>query len=127
MPEGHHRTRKLGRTGGKRKKGLGKHQDVKVVARVDEVVTRRVSPTEDYVTYYSSTTAKKLRKTVDIKAILEEERTSRSSLDRIAKETVPMSREDFRKIVSLSENGGIKTKWQDTDETLYGLKRKKPN
>jgi len=45
-------------------------------------------------------------------------------VDRVLKETVPMSNEDFRKILSLSEDWGSKSKWQDIDETLYGGKNR---
>ena len=52
------------------KTGVREGQDVIVDARGDEVVIKRASPpTKDYVEYYSSTFAKKLRKNVDIRAI----------------------------------------------------------
>ena len=41
-------------------------------------------------------------------------------VDRVLKDTVPMSSEDFRKILSLSEDLGFKSRWQEIDETLYG-------
>jgi hypothetical protein len=44
-------------------------------------------------------------------------------VDRVVKEkTVPMSIEDFQKILSLSEDWGFKSKWQDIDQALYGQK-----
>ena len=43
-------------------------------------------------------------------------------VDRVLKDTVPMSNEDFQRILSLSEDWGFKSRWQDIDETLYGRK-----
>ncbi len=43
-------------------------------------------------------------------------------VDRVLKETVPMSSEDFQRILALSEDWGFKSRWQDIDETLYGRK-----
>jgi|SRR5271165_3948749 len=45
-------------------------------------------------------------------------------LDQVLKDTVPMSNEDFQKILSLSEDWGFKSRWQDIDETLYGIRNK---
>jgi hypothetical protein len=39
--------------------------------------------------------------------------------------TVPMANEDFQRVLSVIEDWGIQTKWQDIDETLYGRRREK--
>ena len=41
----------------------------------------------------------------------------------VFRDTVPMSDEDFAKIKSLSEDWGVRTRWQDIDKTLYGSSR----
>ncbi len=37
-------------------------------------------------------------------------------VDRVTKDTVPISGEQFQKILSLSEDWGVKTRWQDIDQ-----------
>jgi hypothetical protein len=44
---------------------------------------------------------------------------------RILKEkTVPMSKDDSLKLLNLSEDWSLKSKWQHIDETLYGEKKR---
>ncbi len=50
-------------------------------------------------------------------------------VDKTFESTVPMSEEAYRKILSLTSNWGIRTKWEDIDKTLYGdklVRTKKP-
>jgi AbrB family looped-hinge helix DNA binding protein len=63
------------------KTGLRKGADVMVDVRGDEIIIKRVSPqAKSYVDYFTSTSAKKLNRDVDIKALLEDERNDRTGL-----------------------------------------------
>ena len=64
--------------------GLREGVEVVVELRGDEVVIRRAAPpTEDYVRYYTTTYSRKLRREVDLKKIMEEERVERTRLRRL--------------------------------------------
>ncbi|MGA2876584.1 MAG: hypothetical protein ABSE82_13730, partial [Nitrososphaerales archaeon] len=41
-------------------------------------------------------------------------------LDKTFEGTVPMSDEAYRKILSLASDWGVRTKWEDIDEAVYG-------
>jgi hypothetical protein len=59
--------------------------------------------------------------------ISEAEEKSDDLVDRILKEkTVPMSNQDFQKLLNLSDDWGIRSKSEDIDQTLYG-ERKRSN
>jgi hypothetical protein len=45
-------------------------------------------------------------------------------VDRLTKDTVPMSNEDYQKLAALSDDWGVSTKWQEIDEILYGSNKK---
>lgn len=42
----------------------------------------------------------------------------------VFKETVPMSDSDFEKVLSLANDWGVRTKWQEIDKVAYGVKKK---
>ncbi len=66
------------------KLGLREGVEVIVELRGDEIVIRRATPpVEDYVSYYRATYSKKLKREVDVKRLLEEERLERAGLHRL--------------------------------------------
>jgi AbrB family looped-hinge helix DNA binding protein len=64
------------------KVGLREGSDVNVDLRGDEVIIKRVAPGDNrsYVDFFISTRSKKLKKEVDIKRLLEEEKFERTRL-----------------------------------------------
>jgi hypothetical protein len=41
----------------------------------------------------------------------------------VFRETVPMPDEKFERLFSLSKDWGVRTRWQEIDQTLYGAKK----
>ncbi|SRR5579875_2899473 len=54
------------------------------------------------------------------KVISEASELGEKFVHRAFEDSVPMSDESYRKMLSLVDNWKIKTKWEDIDETLYG-------
>ena len=40
-------------------------------------------------------------------------------VNEVFKETVPASDKEFKRLLSLSEDWGVRTRWQDMDQVLY--------
>jgi AbrB family looped-hinge helix DNA binding protein len=64
------------------KVGLREGSDVNVDLRGDEVIIKRVAPggSRSYVDFFTATRSKKLKKEIDIKRLLEEEKFERTRL-----------------------------------------------
>ena len=95
---------------------------MKTTVKIDDVDKQKLEKLQALVTLKG----KKITQQELLSALISDAiERSDELIDRVAKDTVPMSSEDFRRILSVSQDWGIKTKWQDIDEILYERRGKK--
>lgn|SRR5487761_99387 len=46
-------------------------------------------------------------------------------IEQVIKDTVPMSDREFDKVLSLEQDWGITTRWQEIDQAAYGIQKKR--